>query len=271
MTLRCEAFLAQVQERGEYSTTHEAEQAARVVLALLGAHIAGHDRAELAARLPETFALVLLNPLQAAQPLDAERFVRATAAWIPGASETTATWDIGAVLSVVADAAGDDLTTRILLQLPRATTSSSAAPTPRKGHPSHDPPRRTPRPHPLPRPLRGRAAGRNRPDRRPDRPRRPTRRRRTPPPRHRTAPRSPHPLTHHIPHTQPLTAPGFVEAVATHLATTTPTARWHTSTALTALTALADLTGPGPTDRLLAALPNGYALLFGRAQLATAA
>ncbi|WP_371476614.1 DUF2267 domain-containing protein [Kitasatospora sp. NBC_00315] len=79
------------------------------------------------------------------------------------------------------------------------------------------------------------------------------------------------PLTHHIPHTQPLTAPGFVEAVATHLATTTPTARWHTSTALTALTALADLTGPGPTDRLLAALPNGYALLFGRAQLATAA
>ena len=118
MTVRCEAFLAQVQERGEYPTTHEAEQAARVVLALLGAHIAGHDRAELAARLPETFALVLLNPLQAAQPLDAERFVRATAAWIPGASETTATWDIGAVLSVVADAAGDDLTTRILLQLP---------------------------------------------------------------------------------------------------------------------------------------------------------
>ncbi|MCX5215319.1 DUF2267 domain-containing protein [Kitasatospora sp. NBC_00240] len=118
MTLRCEAFLAQVQERGEYPTAGEAEQAARVVLALLGAHLAGRDRAELAARLPETFALVLLNPLQAAQPLDAERFVRATAAWILGASEATAAWDVGAVLSVVAEAAGDDLTGRLLLQLP---------------------------------------------------------------------------------------------------------------------------------------------------------
>ncbi|WP_441250486.1 DUF2267 domain-containing protein [Kitasatospora sp. McL0602] len=118
MTLRHEAFLTQVQERGEYPTPSDAEQAARVVLALLGAHVAGRDRAELAARLPETFALILLNPLQAAQPLDPERFVRATAAWIPGASEATALWDVGAVLSVVTDAAGEDLTHRVLLQLP---------------------------------------------------------------------------------------------------------------------------------------------------------
>lgn len=75
-------------------------------------------RAELAARLPETLALILLDPLQAAEPLRPERFVRATAAWIGGATETTALWDIGAVLSTVADAAGDDLTGRVLLQLP---------------------------------------------------------------------------------------------------------------------------------------------------------
>ncbi|MFJ4776676.1 DUF2267 domain-containing protein [Streptomyces sp. NPDC088762] len=118
MPMRWEAFLEHVQERGEYDTRQEADRAARVVLALLGAHLVGAERAELAALLPETYALILLNPLQAAEPLSAERFVRATAAWIEGSSHATATWDVGAVLSVVADAAGEELTHRLLLQLP---------------------------------------------------------------------------------------------------------------------------------------------------------
>ncbi|MFG2301773.1 DUF2267 domain-containing protein [Actinacidiphila glaucinigra] len=118
MALRREAFLARVQERGEYPTRQEADRAARVVLGLLGAHVVGAERSELAALLPETYALILLNPLQAVEPLDAERFVRATAAWIEGATEATARWDVGAVLSVAADAAGPDLLRRLLLQLP---------------------------------------------------------------------------------------------------------------------------------------------------------
>jgi uncharacterized protein (DUF2267 family) len=118
VVIRWDAFLTSVRERGEYSSPHEAERAARVVLALLGAHLVGAERAELAARLPETFALVLLNPLPAADPLDPQRFIRATAAWIEGATEETATWDVSAVLSVVADAAGEELMRRILLQLP---------------------------------------------------------------------------------------------------------------------------------------------------------
>ncbi|APU44072.1 MULTISPECIES: DUF2267 domain-containing protein [unclassified Streptomyces] len=118
MPMRPDAFLDHVRESGEYPTRAEAERAARVVLALLGAHLVGTVRAELAARLPETYALILLNPLQAAEPLSPERFVRATAAWIEGATEKTALWDIGAVLSTVADAAGDTLTREILLQLP---------------------------------------------------------------------------------------------------------------------------------------------------------
>ncbi|MFE2497594.1 DUF2267 domain-containing protein [Streptomyces scopuliridis] len=118
MTLRHETFLDHVQERGEYKTRQEAERAARVVLALLGAHLVGDARTQLAARIPEGFALILLNPLQTAEPLPPERFVRATAAWIEGATEHTATWDVSAVLSVAADAAGDDLTNQILLQLP---------------------------------------------------------------------------------------------------------------------------------------------------------
>ncbi|MEV2256224.1 DUF2267 domain-containing protein [Streptomyces sp. NPDC050147] len=118
MTLRHEAFLERVKERGEYGTPEEADRAARVVLALLGAHLVGEVRAQLAARLPESFALILLNPLQSAEPLPPERFVRATAAWIEGATERTATWDVSAVLSTVADTAGEDLTGQILLQLP---------------------------------------------------------------------------------------------------------------------------------------------------------
>ncbi|MBL1090736.1 DUF2267 domain-containing protein [Streptomyces sp. NPDC001739] len=118
MTVLREAFLDHVKERGEYDTLQEAERAARVVLALLGAHLVGEVRAQLAARLPEGFALILLNPLQSAEPLSPERFVRATAAWIEGATEQTAAWDVSAVLSTVADAAGDDLLKEILLQLP---------------------------------------------------------------------------------------------------------------------------------------------------------
>ncbi|MYT15724.1 Uncharacterized conserved protein, DUF2267 family [Streptomyces sp. SceaMP-e96] len=118
MTLRREAFLGHVKERGEYDTLEEAERAARVVLALLGAHLVGSVRAQLAARLPETYALILLNPLTSAEPLSPERFVRATAAWIEGATEQTASWDVSAVLSTVADAAGEDLLGQILLQLP---------------------------------------------------------------------------------------------------------------------------------------------------------
>ncbi|MFJ7158832.1 DUF2267 domain-containing protein [Streptomyces sp. NPDC101118] len=118
MTLRWDAFIRSVQERGEYPSQQEADRAARVVLALLGAHLVGEDRAQVAARLPETYALILLNPLQAAEPLDAQRFVRATAAWIDGATERTAAWDVSAVLSVVADAVDEDLLNRVLLQLP---------------------------------------------------------------------------------------------------------------------------------------------------------
>ncbi|MBV9024125.1 MAG: DUF2267 domain-containing protein [Streptomycetaceae bacterium] len=118
MTLRWEVFLDQVKERGEYDSRQEAERAARVVLALLGAHLVGQVRAQLAARLPEDLAVILLNPLQSAEPLTPERFVRATAAWIEETTEQTAAWDVSAVLSTVADAAGDNLLQQILLQLP---------------------------------------------------------------------------------------------------------------------------------------------------------
>ncbi|MFE3875901.1 DUF2267 domain-containing protein [Kitasatospora sp. NPDC059146] len=71
-----------------------------------------------------------------------------------------------------------------------------------------------------------------------------------------------------IPLDRPVGAPAFVEAVAGNLNTTLAGARWDASCVLTALT---DLAGEGLTAHLLACLPRGYALLFGRADLTPAA
>ncbi|MFJ4584395.1 DUF2267 domain-containing protein [Streptomyces echinatus] len=69
-----------------------------------------------------------------------------------------------------------------------------------------------------------------------------------------------------IPATHPLTAREFVESVATRIEGSTPaTARWDVSSVLSVL---ADRIGESLTTRLLAQLPPGYALLFGRADLA---
>ncbi|MGY4901637.1 hypothetical protein [Streptomyces sp. 900116325] len=78
MTLRSDAFLGRVQERGDHGIREEAERAARVVPALLGARPAR----------------------------------------IEGATEGSAKWDVGAGLGATADAAGEELTRRVLLPLP---------------------------------------------------------------------------------------------------------------------------------------------------------
>ncbi|WP_228975671.1 DUF2267 domain-containing protein [Streptomyces sp. DH12] len=75
-------------------------------------------------------------------------------------------------------------------------------------------------------------------------------------------------LAAQIPVTEPVTAPAFVARVATALDLTPAEARWATSTVLTAV---ADHAGEALTRRILAGLPRGYALLFGRVELAPAA
>ncbi|MEU6368437.1 DUF2267 domain-containing protein [Streptomyces sp. NPDC046931] len=72
-----------------------------------------------------------------------------------------------------------------------------------------------------------------------------------------------------IPVTCPLTAPDFVDAVAARIeGATRATARWDVGAVLTTLPALI---GDDLTSRLLARLPTGYALLFGKADLLTRA
>ena len=138
VAMRWEAFLDQVQERGEYGTRQEAERAARTVLALLGAHLVGEVRA--GAGSPATGHL-RADPAQPAAgrgPLSAERFVRATAAWIEGATNRPRPGMSAAAPSVTADAAGRELTRRILFQLPPGY-DLLLRPPPESPHPRSDP------------------------------------------------------------------------------------------------------------------------------------
>ncbi|MFJ6216641.1 DUF2267 domain-containing protein [Streptomyces sp. NPDC092296] len=70
-----------------------------------------------------------------------------------------------------------------------------------------------------------------------------------------------------LPLPEPVAAPAFVETVAHALDAALAVARWDTSCVPAAL---ADLAGERLTDRILAYLPRGCALLFGRAELAAA-
>ncbi|MFV0135774.1 DUF2267 domain-containing protein [Streptomyces sp. HMX87] len=72
-----------------------------------------------------------------------------------------------------------------------------------------------------------------------------------------------------IPATRPLTAPEFVDSVAARIEGSTPaTARWDVSSVLSVLP---PLIGDDLVTRVLAQLPPGYALLFGRADLSAVA
>ncbi|MGW4883189.1 DUF2267 domain-containing protein [Streptomyces murinus] len=81
-------------------------------------------------------------------------------------------------------------------------------------------------------------------------------------------PEAGHLIAAQIPLPHPLTAREFVDSVSTQIPDSTPaTARWDVSSVLTAVSTTI---GPDLTDQVLSQLPRGYALLFGRAELAAA-
>ncbi|MET7365631.1 DUF2267 domain-containing protein [Streptomyces sp. NPDC005566] len=75
-------------------------------------------------------------------------------------------------------------------------------------------------------------------------------------------------FTAQIPDPEPLTGWGLVKDLATRTGGTPATVRWDTGAVLATVGHLA---GSELLDRLLAQLPSGYALLFGRAELIQAA
>ncbi|MFJ4844787.1 MULTISPECIES: DUF2267 domain-containing protein [unclassified Streptomyces] len=75
-------------------------------------------------------------------------------------------------------------------------------------------------------------------------------------------------LTAEIPATVPLPGDAFVRELAVRTGGTPATARWN---ACTVLAVVARLAGTALVTRILEQLPEGYALLFGRTELAPAA
>ncbi|MDX2297406.1 MULTISPECIES: DUF2267 domain-containing protein [Streptomyces] len=110
-------LLERVRYEGAYPTRERAEHAVRSVLTALGRQLVGDERVELAARLPFEAALTLTAQIPATTPLTGWEFVK-DLAHRTGSSPATTRWDVGAVLTPIAQLAGPDLTERIIGQLP---------------------------------------------------------------------------------------------------------------------------------------------------------
>lgn len=72
------------------------------------------------------------------------------------------------------------------------------------------------------------------------------------------------PFTAQIPEAEPLTGWGFIKDLATRTGATPATVRWETGAVLAVVARLA---GPALLTRLIDHLPEGWALLFGQAEL----
>ncbi|WP_250400651.1 DUF2267 domain-containing protein [Streptomyces cellostaticus] len=115
---RWEALTEAVREAGRYSTAAEAERVTRTVLTALGGHVTGEERVALAQALPREAGTLVASRIPANTPLSARDFVESVADHLGDATPATARWDVSSVLGVVADIAGESLTTRVLAQLP---------------------------------------------------------------------------------------------------------------------------------------------------------
>ncbi|MFG2862267.1 DUF2267 domain-containing protein [Streptomyces sioyaensis] len=117
MNASVEVLLDQVQERGGYGLRQEAAAAVQSVLGLLGAHLVGDDRDDLARLLPWPCGPLLVHAAPVSKPLTPSGFVEAVAArdYLSVADARRA---VTAVLATVAEVADDALLRRILTQLP---------------------------------------------------------------------------------------------------------------------------------------------------------
>ncbi|MEU8794847.1 DUF2267 domain-containing protein [Streptomyces sp. NPDC048643] len=116
-TVTFDQMLEKVRYEGVYPTRRQAQDVVRRVLEALGRQLTGDERVELAGRLPQEAAGYLASQIPTGRPLTGWGFVKDLADRTGGTLATTR-WDTGSVLGVVARLAGDDLTARIIGQLP---------------------------------------------------------------------------------------------------------------------------------------------------------
>ncbi|MFG2651831.1 DUF2267 domain-containing protein [Streptomyces sp. NPDC048436] len=112
-----EVLLDRVQERAGYPERQEAAGAVQSVLEVLGAHLVGDDRTDLARLLPRPCGPLLTDVPPASEPLTPTAFIEAVGARL-GLDATRARRAVTAVLATVAEVADDALLRRILTQLP---------------------------------------------------------------------------------------------------------------------------------------------------------
>ncbi|MGW2378457.1 DUF2267 domain-containing protein [Kitasatospora sp. NPDC001683] len=111
-------LIQQVRMLGRYPSDEEAERVLDTVLAVLGSQLAGEERCELAAALPERARAVFAAQIPLPQPVAAPAFVEAAARALD-TSLTGARWDVSSVLAALESLGDDRLTDRLLAHLPR--------------------------------------------------------------------------------------------------------------------------------------------------------
>ncbi|MFB7502039.1 DUF2267 domain-containing protein [Streptomyces broussonetiae] len=112
-----EVLLDRVSERGAYADQDEATRAVRSVLSVLGSHLVGDDRTDLATLLPPQCVPWLTESPPASEPLTPTGFVEAVAER-DIADPLEARRAVAAVLSALAEMTDEALLRRILTQLP---------------------------------------------------------------------------------------------------------------------------------------------------------
>ncbi|MGW4567716.1 DUF2267 domain-containing protein [Streptomyces sp. NPDC004561] len=117
MDCSLDTFLTQVTERAGYDRPQQGARAVQNVLEVLGAHLVGDDRTDLAAVLPRGCGRLLTAGRPANEPLTPESFVEAVA---DRSDEdlAEARREIDAVLPTLAEVADTALLRRLLTQLP---------------------------------------------------------------------------------------------------------------------------------------------------------
>ncbi|UNO42017.1 DUF2267 domain-containing protein [Streptomyces sp. MST-110588] len=118
--MRYDELVKAVKKEGRYPTERMTERVVHDVLAALGRQLVGDERVELARLLPDEAAVAFVSQIPSPQPLTAGEFTRALAeaSGVDGATEATARWDAGSVLTVLTRHIDPGLLRRILHQLP---------------------------------------------------------------------------------------------------------------------------------------------------------
>ncbi|MFJ9729366.1 DUF2267 domain-containing protein [Streptomyces sp. NPDC101209] len=112
-----EEVLETVRHEGAYASRLQAEEVVRTVLAAFGRQLPEEVRTELTILLPHEASEALASGPPSDQHLTAYAFVVDLASRTNGTS-ATARWNAGTVLRVVSHMAGEQLTRRIIGQLP---------------------------------------------------------------------------------------------------------------------------------------------------------